>query len=103
MTGATFGASSIAGSRHRHLVSSGGLFGTIAAGATVENLDRDQCHHHGAGNFASVGALAGINYGIVSSVAASGIVGGGTKNGVVAGGLIGTNFGSITALPRPPP
>jgi filamentous hemagglutinin family protein len=97
VTGATF-AGIFNGQNHTidNLVASSGLFGTIAAGATVENLNLANAAITGASNFTSIGALAGRNYGTISNVSASGIVSGGTNNGVVAGGLIGMNFGTIT-------
>jgi filamentous hemagglutinin family protein len=74
-----------------------GLFGTIAHGAVVSNLNLTNVSvsanpgfiSNGASQF--VGTLAGSNAGTISNVSASGQINGGSIVGVVAGGLVGQN------------
>jgi len=79
-----------------------GLFGTIAPGGIVANLnltDVDiRANPNSGTNFQSIGALAGTNLGFIDNVFASGTINGGAISGVTAGGLVGFNFASSGTL-----
>jgi hypothetical protein len=75
--------------------SSGGLFGTIGTSGVVRNLNLTGVNITPYYT-STIGALAGVNDGSVSSVTASGTVGSTGFWGVTAGGLVGKNTGQIT-------
>src|ERR1019366_2671476 len=72
-----------------------GLFGQIGTGGVVQNLNLTNVDIHANPNLGTgyqfVGALAGVNGGLIVHVTASGTIDGGTVSGVHAGGLVGQN------------
>ncbi|MHC4521725.1 MAG: GLUG motif-containing protein, partial [Planctomycetota bacterium] len=70
-----------------------GLFGVLAAGAEVRNLGLVDVNITGSGNSSSVGGLAGLNEGIVTTCHSTGAVEGNEE----VGGLVGSNVGVLTA------
>ena len=72
-----------------------GLFGLIGAGGVVQNLHLTNVYIQANPNlgtgFHGLGALAGLNSGLVANVTASGTINGGTFSDVTAGGLVGQN------------
>jgi filamentous hemagglutinin family protein len=80
-----------------------GLFRTIgnatgpAGNGLVENLNLTNVTVvGGTNNSASIGALAGTNYGIISNVSSEGSVTPGSDDAYSIGGLVGGNEGTIT-------
>ncbi|MBN9220462.1 MAG: filamentous hemagglutinin N-terminal domain-containing protein, partial [Mesorhizobium sp.] len=73
-----------------------GLFGTIAGGATVRNLNLANVAVTGTGNANFAGGLAGSNQGSVSGATVSGTVKITGDSYRYAGGLVGYNDGAIS-------
>ena len=79
-----------------------GLFGAIGLGGSVQNLgigniSLTAAGWDGSGDYAHVGALAGINQGTISDSYATGTIVSASPYGTApdTGGLVGTNSGSI--------
>jgi filamentous hemagglutinin family protein len=80
-----------------------GLFGAIGHGGSVENLGISNIsltatNWAGSGDYAHVGALAGLNQGTISNSYATGTITSESQYGTApdTGGLVGTNEGSIS-------
>lgn len=71
-----------------------GLFGTIGPGATVKNLNLANVRI--TTDLSEAGAVAARNQGTISNVSVSGNVSGTSHAGIIAGGLVATNVGTIT-------
>ena len=69
-----------------------GLFGVIDKSGTVKNLVINEVAASG-GTYGRIGALAGINKGVVSGVTVYGAID--SASGDYAGGIIGINYGSV--------
>ncbi|NVO13666.1 MAG: S8 family serine peptidase [Rhodoplanes sp.] len=72
-----------------------GLFPIITASGTVRNLTLSDVSITATGANATMGAVAGINYGTIRNVTVTGTVDGGGFGGVWAGGIAGLNGGVI--------
>jgi filamentous hemagglutinin family protein len=74
-----------------------GLFPFIGSSGTVRNLDLDKVTITAGGDTQIIGVVAGQNDGIISNVRVlHGTVDGGTYTGILAGGLVGQNTGTVT-------
>lgn len=74
-----------------------GLFPEIGSTGIVRNLVLDNVTVSAGANGIAIGAIAGINNGLISNVTVtSGSVTGGSFQGISAGGLVGQNNGTIT-------
>ena len=80
-----------------------GLFGTIAqAGSAknvgITNIDLTAAGWNGPGDYAHVGALAGINYGTITNSYVTGSISSDSPYATAGdtGGLVGTNYGAIS-------
>jgi len=80
-----------------------GLFGAVGHNGTVQNLgivdiNLTATQWDGSGDYAHVGALAGLNEGSISKSYATGIITSASQYGTApdTGGLVGTNSGSIS-------
>jgi len=74
-----------------------GLFGSISAGAVVENLTLENVKITGGQDSFYLGGLAGVNAGAIRNCRVSGLITCTNDHTMLAGGLVGSNSASIDA------